>query len=286
MTRDLAGKTFLLTGATLGIGAAAAQAFAQRGADLVLVGRSAEKLAAARAELSKHTDVDTIVADLSLVSETRRVAAEFRARRDRLHALVNNAGGIFQTRQVTAEGFEHTFALNHLAYFVLTTELWDVLARTSGARVVSTASGAHMGGRIDVNDVAWVKRRYSAWAAYANSKLANVMFTREAARRAAGSFVANCVHPGWVYSGFGLNEPGLVARAISFAGPLFARTTEKGAETIIWAAASPEASALNGEYLTDRRVARPSAAARDEAQAQALWSLSERLVAQIPRAAA
>jgi retinol dehydrogenase 12 len=283
MAKDLAGKVFLVTGATNGIGKEACRALAGRGATLVIVGRSEEKTARVRTELMRESGndcVETLIGDLSRIAEAERVAAEFRARHDRLDVLLNNAGAMFMSRRESADGFELTFALNHLAYFVLTRALWDLLERTAGARVVNTASAAHASGVIDLDDIAYGRKDYSGWRAYATSKLANILFTRELARRLDGKAVANCVHPGWVSTGFALNNSGLLPGLVRLIAPLFARSPAKGAETLIWAAASPEAGQLNGEYLHDCKVARPSPTARNDALAAELWALSERLVAE------
>jgi NAD(P)-dependent dehydrogenase (short-subunit alcohol dehydrogenase family) len=284
MAQDLTGKVFLVTGATMGIGKEACRVFARRGATLAIVGRSQGKTERVRAELvqdSGNDRIELLIGDLSRVTEVEQVAADFRARHDRLDVLVNNAGALFTSRQESADGFELTFALNHLAYFVLTQELWGLLVGTPGARVVSTASAAHERGVVDLQDIAYADQGYSGWRAYGTSKLANILFTRELARRAGGNFIANCVHPGWVATGFALNNPGALPMLIRLFGAVFARSPSKGAETIVWAATSPEAARLNGEYLHDRKVARTTDLAKDDALAAGLWELSERLVASV-----
>jgi NAD(P)-dependent dehydrogenase (short-subunit alcohol dehydrogenase family) len=282
MPEDLADKVFLVTGATMGIGKAACREFARRGATLGIVGRSREKTERVRTELvadSGNDRIEPFIGDLSQIAEVERIAADFRTRHQRLHVLVNNAGAMFTERRESADGFELTFALNHLAYFVLTQELWGLLADTPGARVVSTASAAHEAGVIDLQDIAYATKSYSGWRAYGASKLANILFTRELARRAGGRFIANCVHPGWVATGFALNNRGVMPMLIRLFGSVLARSPAKGAETVVWAATSPEAARLNGEYLHDCSVARASDLARDDALAAGLWELSERLVA-------
>lgn len=282
MAKDLEGKVFLVTGATEGIGKAAALDFARRGAALTLVARSKEKSERVLAELkagSGSERIEFLLGDLSSLAAVREVADRFRATHDRLDALVNNAGAIFSTRQQSADGFEMTFALNHLAYFQLTTRLLDLLGRTPGARVVSTSSGAHWMGKIDFEDIARRERGYSAWAAYGASKLANVLFTRELARRLGAGAAANCLHPGWVRTGFALNNPGLGSKIVGWSASLLARTPQKGAETLIWLASSAEAAGVTGEYFHDRRIARTSRLAKDDALAARLWEFSERLCA-------
>jgi len=281
MDPDLVGKVFLVTGATEGIGKAAAREFARRGATVVLVGRNPEKTAQLQAELAARLGtgpVETIVGDLSLLSEVRRVAAEFKTRHDRLDVLVNNAGAVFDERRLTAEGIEMTFALNHLGYFLLTHEVRGLLEKTPGARVVSTSSGAHRMGNFDLDDLVKRERVYGGFQVYGDSKLANILFTRELARRLRPAGVlANCVHPGMVDTGFGLNGRGLTYWMVKTSYWLIARTPEKGAETGIWLATSPEAAPHTGEYFYDRRVARVRREAKDDALAARLWSLSERL---------
>jgi NAD(P)-dependent dehydrogenase (short-subunit alcohol dehydrogenase family) len=283
MVNDLQGKVFLVTGGTEGLGKAAARNFAQRGATLVLVARSPEKGKRVIGELSAasaNPNLELILADLSSQAEVRRVAAEFRARHDTLHALVNNAGALFQTYQTTADGLEMTFALNHMSYFWLTTWLEELLIRTPGARVVNTSSGAHrMGGRIDIDTVATRQpKRDVGFRAYGESKLANVLFTRELARRLAPHGVrVNCFHPGFVATRFAQNNQSFVSTALKRFGRYIARTPEKGAETLVWLTTSPEAASFNGEYFHDRKVASVSREARSEALASQLWTLSEGL---------
>jgi retinol dehydrogenase 12 len=279
MTRDLEGKLILVTGATEGIGKAAAHDFARRGASLVIVGRNPEKTERVRAELEEAGGkVETIVADLSLVSENLRVAREFLAKHDRLDVLVNNVGALFQSRKVTSEGYEMTFALNHLAYFVLTRELLDVLKKTPGARIVNTSSGAHAQGKLDFEN--WPRREhgYTGFQVYGASKLANILFTRELARRLEGSSVTvNCFHPGFVSTGFGSSN-GFISPFIKAGAMLFGRTAEKGAETLIWLATSPEAGKITGEYFMDMKPGRRTRKARDDEAAKRLWDLTEGLL--------
>jgi retinol dehydrogenase 12 len=280
MEQDLVGKVFLVTGATEGIGKAAAHALARRGATLVLVGRNADKTAGVKAALAAKIGtgpVDTIVGDLSLLAEVRRVAAEFKARHDRLDVLVNNAGAVFAQRQLTADGIELTLALNHLNYFLLTHELRGLLEATPGARVVSTSSGAHRMGNFDFDDLVTREKVYGGFQVYGDSKLCNILFTRELARRLKpAGVVANCFHPGLVRTGFGHNNTGFVGLSVKLTG-LFARTPEKGAETLLWLATSPEAAARSGDYYYDCKVARSSRVAKDDELAMRLWSLSERI---------
>jgi len=278
---DLEGKVFLVTGATEGFGKAAAKDFARRGATLVLVGRNKEKSERVVAEVkaaSGNQKVQLLIGDLSLIADARAVADAFRARHARLDVLVNNAGAVFQDRQVSVDGLELTFALDHLSYFLLTVELLGLLRATPRARVVSTSSGGHAMGKIDLQTIATREHGYTPFGAYCDAKLANILFTRELARRLQGTGgTANCFHPGWVASGFALNNPGLVSRVLSVVAPVLARTPEKGADTLIWLATSPEAAAHTGEYFSDREVTRTARLARDSRLAGELWALSERL---------
>ncbi|MRG93813.1 SDR family oxidoreductase [Polyangium spumosum] len=281
MAKDLEGKVFLVTGATEGIGKAAAMAFAKRGATLVLVGRSREKSERVVKEIkeaSGNENVELLLGDLSKIADTRAVASAFRAKYDRLDVLVNNAGAVFTDHKLSDDGIEMTFALNHMAYFVLTTSLLDLIKKTPKARVISTSSGAHHMGKMDLATVAKRSGKSAGFGAYGDSKLANVLFTRELARRLEGSSAtANCMHPGYVRTGFALNNGPIAAAFAKAAAALFARTPEKGADTIIWLATSDEAASYNGEYFQDRGVARTSKRARNDELAKGLWELSEKL---------
>lgn len=281
MTRDVGGKVFLVTGATEGIGKEAARELARRGAKLVIVGRNLEKSERVVRELEQEGagGTDLLLGDVSSLADVRRVASEFKAKHHRLDVLVNNAGALFLDHQVSKDGFEMTFALNHLGYFVLTKELMGVLEATPGARVVSTASGAHRSGRLDLATVARRPNGRAGLAAYGDSKLANILFTREVARRAAAAgVVANCFHPGFVKSGFGANNSGVIGRGIQLVASLVARDAKKGAETLIWLATSEEAGSVSGEYFMDKKPARRSRRAKDDGLAGRLWELSEQLV--------
>jgi retinol dehydrogenase 12 len=279
--KDLDGKTFLLTGATEGIGKAAGKVFAARGASLVVTARNREKGERLVADWKKETGnekIELLVGDLSKLGDVRAVATAFRANHDRLDVLANNAGALFTSYQTTPDGFEMTFALNHLSYFLLTHELMGILTKSPGARVVSTSSDAHLRGRIDLDTVARRPSKKVGFPTYCDSKLANILFTRVLARRLSGTGVtANCFHPGFVRTGFGLNNRDFMGAAIKLGAALFARTPEKGAETLVWLATSPDAARFNGEYFHDCAVARTSPRASDDALADGLWALSEKL---------
>ena len=273
------GKTVVATGATSGIGEIAVVDLARRGARIVFVARDEGR---AEATLRKLETVAprlghrVHLADLSSMAETRRVGAAIAAGEQRIDVLINNAGAMFASRRITPEGLELTFALNHMAYFLLTTALRDRLVASAPARIVSTASAAHHGSRLDFDDLQGAKG-YSGWKAYGRSKLANILFTRELARRLAGTGVAaNCLHPGFVATRFGDRSGGWTSRLIPLA-KTFAISPERGADTIIYLASSPEIEGATGEYFVKRKATRPSAAARDDAAARRLWEVSEKL---------
>lgn len=283
----MAGKVCLVTGGTSGIGKAAAQALAGRGAVVVIVGRDAAKIAGVVEEIKRQTNnpaVTSLLADLSVQADVRRLAAEFKQAHSRLDLLLNNAGGIFLERQLTADGLEMTFALNHLNYFLLTDLLLDRLKASAPSRIVNVASDAHQGSRLDFDDLQ-AEKSYSAFGVYGRSKLANILFTVELADRLAGSGVTvNALHPGFVNSGFGKNNEGglwvtLFTKVYNLVGPLLARSPEKGAETAVYLASSPDVAEISGKYFVDCKVKAPSAAATDRATAARLWEVSEGLVA-------
>lgn len=285
MTQDLTGKTILITGATDGIGKAAATAFARRGATLTLIGRNKAKTEQVISELRTATgnrNLDHLLCDLSRLSDVRRAADEFRARHDRLDVLVNNAGATFKKPVLGPDGLELTFALNHLAHFQLTKSLMDLIRRTPGARVVSTSSGTQALGALDLEKTP-TRLDVAGWRAYATSKLATILFTKELQRRLAGSTAtANCFEPGTVrtqFGGFSSDQGFLLNIVYTLARP-FSSTPEQGADSLIWLATSSEAAALKGEYVSKRRLATPSKQARDPRLATGLWELSERLCVQ------
>ncbi|MDA0243353.1 MAG: SDR family oxidoreductase [Chloroflexi bacterium] len=272
-------KLCLVTGANAGIGRATALGLAQKGAHVVMICRSAERGRAAQQEIiaqSGNQQVDLLLADLSVQAEIRRVAAEFKQRYSRLDVLVNNAGAIFTTRQESADGLELTFALNHLGYFLLTQELLPLLLASAPARIINVASGAHYSGQINFDDLQ-LRQGYAAFKAYAQSKLANVLFTNELARRLAGTGVtANSLHPGVVGTQFGRNNRGL-SLIIRLVRP-FLRSEAKGAETSIHLATAPELATTTGQYFDDNQPKRASDLAYDETLTRRLWEESEKLV--------
>ena len=285
LTRAMRGKTCIITGATSGIGLAAAEALAAKGASLVLIGRDRARGEAALARVrAAGPGVRAAVhyADLLHLAEVRRLGAELLAAYPRIDVLVNNAGALFQRRELTKDGLERTYALNHVAYFLLTHHLRDRLVASSPARVVNVASRAHE--RASAIDFSDLEQRYSGWTAYCQSKLANILFTRELARRLAGTGVtANCLHPGFVASRFGDNNRGALRWGFGLAKRLVAISEERGAETIVYLASDPATAGTTGSYFVRSRPATPSAAAQDDRSAAWLWEISAKLAARAPR---
>ena len=273
------GKICLITGATNGIGLVTAEALAAAGTRLVLVGRDAARTAGVADRLRAETGNDTIeslCADLSVQAEVRGLADAFRARHDRLDVLINNAGAIFAERQVTSDGLEMTFALNHMNYFLLTNLLVDALRASAPARIVNVSSRAHLGVALDFDDLQ-AERRYNGWLVYKRSKLANLLFTAALGRRLDGSGVTvNALHPGFVATRFGHNNRSALGYGLRFA-QLAAISPAKGAETTIYLATTPEVEGISGRYFHRKRPVEPSAAARDHAAAERLWEISAEL---------
>jgi NAD(P)-dependent dehydrogenase (short-subunit alcohol dehydrogenase family) len=273
------GKTVVITGATSGIGQVAAEKLAAMGARLVLVARDQARCEAAMARLrplSPGVDHAIHYADLSRLAEVKRVAAEIAAAEPRIDVLINNAGALFGSREVTADGLELTFATNHMSYFVLAHGLRERLRASAPARVVNVASNAHKGEKLDFNDLQSAGS-YRGLHVYGRSKLSNILFTRELARRWDGSGVtANSLHPGFVSTRFGDQSGGMLSLAVR-AAKTFAITPEKGAETIVYLASSDEVASSNGLYYYKCRPATPTKEAQDNEAARRLWQESERL---------
>jgi len=274
----LAGKTILITGATRGIGFSAAQALAGMGANVIVHGRNRDRVDAtldALARIPGSADHAGVIADLGSLAAVRAMAAEVDARHTRLDVLINNAGLTTLRREETDDGFERVFAVNHLAPFLLTRLLQDKLIASSPARIVNVASNAHHRAAFDIDDLNWQQRRYNALGAYGATKLANILFTRELARRLDGTGVtANCLHPGVVathiFAGLGLLGAlfGIVARP-------FLLSPVQGARTTVHLAAAQEFAGVSGQYFSQCRRVEPAAAAGDDAMARRLWQLSE-----------
>jgi len=254
MTRnaDMTGKTVLITGATNGIGKAAARGLAKLGAQVVIVGRNAQKCAETVAELRASTGnqaIEALRADLSVMAEVRHLADQVKARYPRLEVLINNAGAYFDKRLTSADGYEMTFALNHLGHFYLTTLLLDLLKASAPARIVNVSSDAHRFARLNLVNPHHPPT-YNGFRVYGQTKLANVVFTYELARRLEGTGVtANAMHPGFVRTGFGRNNEGLISKIFSLL-QAFALTPEQGADTVIYLASSPEVEGVSGKYLS------------------------------------
>jgi NAD(P)-dependent dehydrogenase (short-subunit alcohol dehydrogenase family) len=273
------GKVCLVTGATAGIGQVTATEVCRLGAHVIIVGRSSERCEATQALIrtAAGTDrVDSLVADLSSLSEVRRLAGLVRERYPRLDVLVNNAGAMFWKRSESTDGIEKTFALNHLSYFALTNLLLPLLRNSAPTRIVNVASDAHKGGVINFDDIQF-KQKYSGWKAYQQSKLANILFTRELARQLSGTGVtANALHPGFVSTKI-FRADGFIGWLLRRSADLFAISPEEGAKTSVYLATSTEVENVTGKYFVKQQIASSSAASQDAAAARRLWEVSEKL---------
>ena len=283
MTWDVRGKTTVVTGANSGIGKEIAAGLAEAGALVVVAVRDADKGQAAARELEGRApgaSVEVMTLDLADLRSVRGFAKEFLDRHEALHVLVNNAGGIWSPRRATEDGHELTFQVNHLGPFLLTNLLMDRMKESTPARIVTTSSGAHRGSRgLDFDDLDRDRRRYRATKAYSDSKLANIYFTRELARRLAGSGVsATCFHPGTVRTGFtGGGDFPLLSIGWKI-GSIALRPPRKGAETGLYLATSPEVEGVSGEYFFDKKPSDVSSQAQDEDAARRLWEMSAEMV--------
>jgi NAD(P)-dependent dehydrogenase (short-subunit alcohol dehydrogenase family) len=273
------GKVVVITGATSGIGQVAAEKLAGMGARIVQVARDQSRGQAALArlhEIAPGVAHSIHYANLSRIAEMKRLGFEIASAEPRIDVLINNAGALFNSRQLTEDGLEYTFATNHMAYFVLTNVLRERLLASTPARVVSTSSHAHKGARLDFDDLQAAKD-YGGFKMYGRSKLCNILFTRELARRWNGSGVtANCLHPGFVATRFGDQSGGFFASAVRVA-KTFAISPEKGAETIVYLASSDEVAGVSGEYFYKCQRSTPTREATDDASAKRLWEESAKL---------
>ena len=291
MAENMKGKVVIITGATSGIGQVAAEKLAAKGARIVQVARDKERGQAAITRLNQVAPGiahSIYYADLSRLSEMNRVATEIAQSEPRIDVLMNNAGAIFGKRQLTEDGLELTFALNHMSYFMMTQLLRDRLIASAPSRVVNTASDARTSGTVDFDDLQsekayrfnlleWMRYGGPAFKVYARSKLMNILYTRELARKLAGTGVtANSLHPGFVATRFGDHTGGLIGFGISIA-KRFALTPEQGAETLVHLASSPDVAATTGEYFHKCRPATPSREAQDDDKAQRLWLETSKL---------
>jgi NAD(P)-dependent dehydrogenase (short-subunit alcohol dehydrogenase family) len=281
MADSIAGKTVLVTGASAGIGLEASVKLAALGAELVLVARDRARGEAAVATVKNRSGSAAValkICDFASFAQTRTLAADVVATCPRLHVLVNNAGGVSSTREVTASGLERTFAVNHLAPFLLTNLLLDLLRHSAPARVVVVASAVHRSGTMPFDNLQFEQDGYGVMRAYARSKLANVLFTRELARRLAGTGVtANCLHPGAVATNIWSQAPRSVKPLLALA-KMFMLSAEKGADTIVYLATSPEVDGATGGYYEKNREVEPAAIARDDTLARELWTRSAAMV--------
>lgn len=279
---DMSGKTALVTGATNGIGKAAAMRLASMGATVIVAGRSKAKAdeVAAAINAAGRGRAETALADLATLAGARALAADVASRFSRLDVLINNAGAFFQQRQVTSDGLEMTFALNHMSYFVVTNALLPLLKQSGPSRIVSVASDAHLAAKLNFDDLQTMQN-YRGFVTYGASKLANIAFTYELARRLkaeGSSVVANAIHPGFVGTGFAQNNGMFFQLAMGALRP-FIRTPEQGADTAVWLATAPEVAGQSGGYYADRKLKQPNAQARDAAVWRKLWEVSEGIMA-------
>jgi len=274
------GKTCVITGASDGIGLEAAAQLGALGARLMLAGRNRAKGEAALAKLRQHmpgVDAQMFYADLSRRDDVARLAGELLTAAPRIDVLLNNAGAFLGERDVTDDGLERTFALNHMGYFRLTALLRERLLASAPARIVNVASEAHRGARLDFADLQ-TAQAYNGWKAYQRSKLANILFTRELAQRLAGSGVtANCLHPGFVATGFGDNNRGFWGIGIRLGKMFAAIPVTRGAQTPVYVASAPALGTITGKYFDKCRERVPDMPAQDDAAAARLWLESERL---------
>lgn len=281
MTWDIRGKNILLTGATSGIGLEAAVELARQGARVVMVGRDPRRTEAAVADVkarSGSAEISHLLCDFSSQADIRRLAEEVKARLDRLDVLVNNAGAVNKKRGVTVDGIETTFAVNHLGYFLLTNLLLDLLMRSAPARIVTVASAAHRQGTLDFSDLGY-ERGYAIMRAYSRSKLANVLFAAELARRLAGAGVtSNSLHPGTVATNIWSGAPTWAKPLIQLFFRPFFLSVKEGAAPIVQLAASPELEGVTGKYFEKGKPVTPAPLARDEALAKQLWKVSAEMV--------
>lgn len=275
------GKIVMITGATNGIGRIAALELARKGAHVVVHGRARERVEAVVAEISAAGgQARGLLADLSRMSDIHALADDFKRQYDRLDVLINNAGAVFTDRQLSADGCEMTFAVNHISYFLLTHLLLDVIKASAPARIINVSSDAHKA--VKALDFDHLGQGGAGFGAYSQSKMMNLLFTFELARRLEGSGVTvNALHPGFVATGFGKNNSGTVGAIMRFVvGTLMkpmARTPEQGAQTTVYLASSPQVEGVTGQYFVDSRPAQPQPYAHDREAQRRLWERSEQI---------
>ena len=280
MNENLENKVCLITGATNGIGLEAAKALNQMGAEIVFIARNHEKANKLKEELLQESgrQPTAIIADLSSQNEVKKAAEEFISLNKPLDILLNNAGIMNRERKETADGFDEVFSVNHLAYFSLTLLLIEKMKNAGGGRIVNVASMAYR----FVNEMNFEdlqsKENYKGLKVYGQSKLANILFTRSLASKLKDyKITVNCLHPGYVDTGIGLNNEGFFVRLLMNLGRPFAKKTDKGAETSIYLCASPEVEKVTGEYFVDCEIEKLLGAAKSDDQAEKLWSISSGL---------
>jgi NAD(P)-dependent dehydrogenase (short-subunit alcohol dehydrogenase family) len=276
---DMSGRICLVTGATRGIGRATAEALAKSGAHVLLHGRDSASVGAVCREMIRYGQVTGVVGDLGSLAAVRKLASDIAAQYPRLDVLVNNAGTGTRRRQTTVDGYERTFAINHLAPFLLTNLLLERLKASKAARIVTVSSMAHRNVTLDFDDLNFEKRPYSGLRAYGESKLANILFTLELASRLAGSNVtANCLHPGVVATNiFAAFFGGRTGKIFSVLFRPFMLSPANGAKTSVYLASSPEVAKVTGKFFDKSREAPPAPAAQDAAAAKRLWEISAKL---------
>ncbi len=283
-TTSMVGRVCMITGANDGIGKETALALAEMGATVIIVARDSEKGRVALTDVRQRSGNDhaeLMVADLASLDAVRRLAAEFREKNQQLHVLVNNAGAYNAQRSLTEDGFEMTFGVNHLAHFLLTDLLLNTLKASAPARIINVSSGAHTRATIAFDGLRG-ERKYAGMSAYGQSKLANVLFTYELARRLDGAGVtANCLHPGVVRTSFGRSNNGIWGaffRVFHTVARSFLLTPEQGAQTSIYLASSPDVEGVTGKYFVKREPIQSSDLSYDTDVAQRLWQVSEQMV--------
>lgn len=273
---DMNGKVCLVTGATDGIGKVSARVLAEKGAKVIIVGRNPEKSATVLAELkssSGNENIDLLMADLAVMQEVRDLAEQVISRYDRLDILLNNAGGYFAKHELTSDGLERTFALNHMSYFLLTNKLMELLKSSAPARIVNVSSDAHYGVDMDFENLNG-EQEYKAWKAYQKSKLANVLFTYELLKKVPADITVNCLHPGFVATNFGHNIGGFFGPVLKIAQRISAIDPEEGAKTSIFLCSAPEVKGVSGKYFYKCQPKTSSRESRNMDTGKRLWQIS------------
>ena len=273
---DMNGKVCLVTGATDGIGKISARVLAEKGAKVIIVGRNPEKSATVLAELkssSGNENIDLLIADLAVMQEVYDLAEQVISHYDRLDILLNNAGGYFAKHELTSDGLERTFALNHMSYFLLTNKLMELLKSSAPARIVNVSSDAHYGVDMDFENLNG-EQEYKAWKAYQKSKLANVLFTYELLKKVPADITVNCLHPGFVATNFGHNNGGFFGPVLKIAQRISAIDPEEGAKTSIFLCSAPEVKRVSGKYFYKCQPKTSSRESRNMDTGKRLWQIS------------